>query len=803
MFTKTTGITEKDVGMSNNTVQGSNGEIVTTHSGQVRTQLAAMSPLHLRSTFGNVSQELTEEENPTRLELQDELKLLESARYALTFSSGLAALTTTLSLLKKGQHVLCCDDVYGGTNRTFSKCAPPTGIETTFVQGTEILNWVNSFQVGKTKLVWIETPTNPTMKIIDIERVAIEIKKLDPECLVVVDNTFMTPIFQSPLKMGADIVLHSCTKYINGHSDAIMGALMFNDDDLYQQLKISRDELGIVPSAFDCWLVSRSIKTLKVRVRQQAQSAIRIAEFLENHRNIERVIYPGLKSHPQHALALKQYSGFGGMISIYLKSDSKREACRVLQKVKKFHSAVSLGCVCSLIELPSEMTHADLTKEEKAKLNVSDNLLRLSIGVENTDDLIEDLEQALEYAFETEQVKKTNGCNENSHRDLVEKASQSGTNTMHYTYNPVIPPLYFSTTFETIDPGNAAYEYSRCDNPTRTELQIQLKLLESAKYALTFSSDLGALRTISNILKKDQHILSSDDASSNVKKFFSKQLTRMGIETTFVQGTDVSSWANNFKSGETKMVWIETPSNPTMNIVDIEEVAREIKKLDPECLVVVDNTFMTPVFQSPLKMGADIVLHSCTNYINGHSDSVMGALMVNDDNIYKRLKFFQNALGIVPSAFDCWIVNRSIKTLEVRVRQQAESAMTIAKFLENHKNVERVIYPGLRSHPQHALALKQYSGFGGMISIYLKSGGKREAHRVLERVERFHSDVSPGYVCSSIEIPAEKTHIDLIKEEKVKLNISDNLLRLSIGLEEVDDLTKDLDQALNYAFENN
>lgn len=799
---------EKDADMNENVSQIGYGEKLETkpHSGGDWTQLPVMSPLYLRSTFdamNTVAFEYTKEENPTRLELQDQLKSLESAKYALTFSSGLAALTTTLSLLKRGQHVLCCDDVYGGTNRTFSKCAPPMGIETTFVQGTEVSNWVNSFKVGKTKLVWIETPTNPTMKIIDVEIVASEMKKLDPECIVVVDNTFMTPVFQSPLKMGADIVLHSCTKYINGHSDAMMGALMLNDDELHRQLKLSRDELGIVPSAFDCWLVSRSVKTLEVRVKQQAESAMKIARFLENHKHIERVVYPGLKSHPQHNLALKQYSGFGGMISIYLKSTSKREACLVLKMVKKFHSAVSLGCVCSLIELPSEMTHADLTKEEKAKLNIGDNLLRLSIGVENVDDLIEDLEQALEYAFETNLVKETNGCNGNSHYDKAEKALKSDRDTIHYAYSPVIPPLYFSTTFETIDPGNAAYEYSRCDNPTRTELQVQLKLLESAQYALTFSSDLGALRTISNLLKKDQHVLSCDDASSDVKRFFSNQLTRMGIETTLVQGTEVSNWINSFKINETKMVWIETPSNPTMKIIDIEKVANEIKKLDPECLIVVDNTFMTPVYQSPLKMGADIVLHSCTKYISGHSDSVMGALMVNDDNIYKRLKFFQNALGIVPSAFDCWIVNRSIKTLEVRVRQQAKSAMTIAEFLENHQHVERVIYPGLKSHPQHTLALKQYSGFGGMISIYLKSSTKQEARRVLERVEKFHSVVSPGYVCSSIEMPSEMTYSDLSKEDKIKLNISDNLLRLSIGLERVDDLTQDLDQALNYAFENN
>lgn len=399
----------------------------------------------------------------------------------------------------------------------------------------------------------------------------------------------------------------------------------------------------------------------------------------------------------------------------------------------------------------------------------------------------------------TGQEVKENGINGHHAEEMgfATRALHSGEKASHWTYSPVVAPLYMSTTFETLDPGNAMYEYSRCDNPTRAELQKSLRSLESANYALAFSSGLGALTTTSYLLKAGQHVLCCDDVYGGTNRYFSKCLNLHGIDTSFVEGTILSNWVDNFIPGKTKMVWIESPTNPTMKIIDIERVAEEIKKLDPECIIVVDNTFMTPVFQSPLKMGADIVLHSCTKYINGHSDLILGAIMLNDQKLYERLKFFQNALGIVPSAVDCMLVSRSIKTLQVRVRQQAKSALEVAQFLEKHSYVDRVVYPGLKSHPQHDLALKQYSGFGGMISIYLKSDGKEEAVKVLQAVNIFKTAVSLGCVCSLIEIPSLMTHSAMAKEERERLNMTDNLLRLSIGLEDVDDLIKDLDQALS------
>lgn len=365
-----------------------------------------------------------------------------------------------------------------------------------------------------------------------------------------------------------------------------------------------------------------------------------------------------------------------------------------------------------------------------------------------------------------------------------------------------------STTFETLDPGHADYEYSRCDNPTRTELQGILASLESAKFGLAFSSGLGALTTASYLLKSGQHVLCCDDVYGGTNRFFRQCASRMGIETTFIDGCNLDSLVASFRQGQTKMVWLETPTNPTMKIIDVEKIVQLIKGLDKECIVVVDNTFMTPIFQSPLKMGADIVMHSCTKYINGHSDVIMGALMTNNKELYDQLKFQQNALGIVPSSFDCSQVIRSIKTLNVRVRRQAATAMEVARYLESLPQVKKILYPGLESHPQHELAKRQYSGFSGMISFYVKSAprsskaieGAEEALKIVKAVKVFHVAVSLGCVCSLIEIPSLMTHSAVPEAQRLSLGISDNLLRISVGLEDAHDLINDLKQAFEAAY---
>lgn len=369
-------------------------------------------PIYLSTTYetfepGKAHYEYSRGTNPTRDALHQALAALETAKYSLTSSSGLGSLTTCMFLVGAGNHVLCCNDVYGGTHRFFAQCAPKMGIEATFVEGTHVGNWVRAFKPGKTKSLWIESPTNPTMQIMDIENIAKEIKKLDPECLIVVDNTFMTPILQSPLEMGADIVMHSVTKYINGHSDVIMGCLMTNDQRIYDQLKFYQNALGIIPAPTDCSMVLRSISTLELRVKRQSESALKIARYLSGQPRVQKLLYPGLESHPQHNLAKKQFKHFGGMISFYLRQKNEGDSVRFVQALKKFHIAVSLGCVHSLIEIPSLMTHSSMSKVDLDKLEITDNLLRLSIGLEDAEVLIKDLELGFEVC---DQIETSPNC---------------------------------------------------------------------------------------------------------------------------------------------------------------------------------------------------------------------------------------------------------------------------------------------------------------------------------------------------------------------------------------------------------
>lgn len=406
-------------------------------------------------------------------------------------------------------------------------------------------------------------------------------------------------------------------------------------------------------------------------------------------------------------------------------------------------------------------------------------------------------------AGQTNGKKEQNNSNGNSNKSygLTTRATHSSTLPSEWAHSPIVPPLYLTTNYEVLEPGNAVYDYSRGGNPTRTELQKYLASLESTEYALAFSSGLGSITTLTYLLEAGQHILSCDDVYGGTFRLFSRCVSRMGIETTYVDGVELANWTKNFRVGKTKMVWIETPSNPTMKVIDVKAVVQAVKALDKECLVVVDNTFMSPVFQSPMKLGADIVMHSCTKYIGGHSDIIMGALMLNDKSLYDRLKFLQNSLGIVPGNYDCSLMIRSIKTLEVRVRQQTANAMKIAEYLEAHDKVEKVLYPGLKSHPQHELATRQATGYGAMLSVYIAAPKGDEPVKLVRAVKLFHPAESLGCVCSLIEIPALMTHASVPKDNRLKLGITDNMLRVSIGIENVEDLIGDLESAFKSVYE--
>ncbi len=358
-----------------------------------------VTPIHLAATFARKEidkptggYEYARTGNPTRHALEKRLAALENAKYGLAFASGLAAETTlALSLLKKGDHVVAFEDLYGGTRRLFDKTLANFGLEFSYVDASSVEKVKEAIK-GNTRLIWLETPTNPLLRLCDIRAIS-KISK-QHGVLTVVDNTFASPFLQNPLDLGADMVLHSTTKYIGGHSDVIGGAIMLSNDEIYSKLKFSQNALGGVPSPFDCFLVLRGAKTLALRMERHSQNAQRIAEYLSAHRKVERVIYPGLKTHPQHELAKRQMSGFGGMVTFTLKG-GKGKTAGFLKRLGVIALAESLGGVESLINQPAVMTHASLAREERERLGVTDNLLRLSVGIEDYDDLQADLEQAL------------------------------------------------------------------------------------------------------------------------------------------------------------------------------------------------------------------------------------------------------------------------------------------------------------------------------------------------------------------------------------------------------------------------
>jgi cystathionine gamma-lyase len=356
-------------------------------------------PIHLSSTFARkrVKEptrgfEYSRTGNPTRQALEKRLAALEEAPFALAFASGLAAETTlALTLLRTGDHILAFDDLYGGTRRLFDQILHENfNVEASYVDARDSKKVQESIRPN-TRLIWVESPTNPLMKLCDIRLISDIARKVG--LMVVVDNTFMSPYFQKPLLLGADIAVHSTTKYLNGHSDSVGGAIMLSDEKIYQQLKFNQNATGSILSPFDSFLVLRGIKTLAVRMKEHERNALLIAAYLEGHPRVKRVYYPGLKSHPQHGLARKQASGFGGMLSFEI-DGGLEEADRFLGKVKVFALAESLGGVESLIEHPARMTHASIPRELRERIGISDSLIRVSVGIEHPDDLMEDLEQA-------------------------------------------------------------------------------------------------------------------------------------------------------------------------------------------------------------------------------------------------------------------------------------------------------------------------------------------------------------------------------------------------------------------------
>lgn len=359
---------------------------------------AVITPIYQTSTYAqeepgkHKGYEYSRTQNPTRTALQTTLASLENAQYALCFASGMAAEDTIIKLLKPGDEVICTNDLYGGSFRLFTKVFANYGIKFHFIPLQEI-DLVEIMINSHTKMFWIETPTNPLLNIIDIQSIVEIARKYN--ILTIVDNTFASPFLQNPLNLGADIVVHSATKYLAGHSDVVMGCLMTNNSELYQQLAFLQNSCGAVPSPFDCFLVQRGIKTLHLRMVQHCKNATEIANYLVNHPKVEQVYYPGLTHHKNHEIAKKQMKNFGGMVSFTLKNDSLESAIHFMKNAKLFTLAESLGGVESLVGHPATMTHASIPREDRLKAGLKDTLIRLSVGIEDTEDLLESIEHGL------------------------------------------------------------------------------------------------------------------------------------------------------------------------------------------------------------------------------------------------------------------------------------------------------------------------------------------------------------------------------------------------------------------------
>ena len=364
------------------------------------------------------------------------------------------------------------------------------------------------------------------------------------------------------------------------------------------------------------------------------------------------------------------------------------------------------------------------------------------------------------------------------------------------TTGAIIPPIYQTATYVLPEVGrDLGFDYTRSSNPTRQVLEANLAALEGGKYGVCYASGMSAVDAVMKLLKTGDHVVCSDDVYGGVSRHFNQVLTTYGLKFTYIDSTDPSNVANALRP-ETKLIWLETPSNPLIKITDLSAVSKIGK--DAGIPVGVDSTFATPVFLRPLELGADIVMHSTTKYLSGHNQLIGGAVVVNDPPIYERLKFIQKTIGAVNSPFDAWLTLLGIKTLHLRMYRHDQTGLRIARFLEDHPKVKRVSYPGLESHPQHAIAKREMSGYGGMLSFELK-GGIPSGKALMNHVELCGLAESLGSVESMITHPATMTHAEVPADERNARGLSDGLVRLSVGVEDPDDIQDDLARALDKA----
>ncbi|WP_111878267.1 cystathionine gamma-synthase [Aequorivita sp. CIP111184] len=374
------------------------------------------------------------------------------------------------------------------------------------------------------------------------------------------------------------------------------------------------------------------------------------------------------------------------------------------------------------------------------------------------------------------------------------KTIHGGQHNIDPAYGSVMPPIYQTSTYSQTTPGgHKGFEYSRSGNPTRAALERAFASIENGEFGLAFGSGLAAIDAVMKLLKPGDEVISTNDLYGGTYRLFTKIFEGFGIKFHFI-GMESADKIEDYVNDKTKLIWVETPTNPMMNIIDIKQAALIAKK--HKVLLAVDNTFATPYLQQPLEMGADIVMHSATKYLGGHSDVVMGALVVKDKNLADRLYFIQNASGAVCGPQDSFLVLRGLKTLHIRMQRHCENGKVVAEYLAKHPKIEKVYWPGFESHPNHKIAKDQMKDFGGMISFVTEGNNYEDAIKIVENLKIFTLAESLGGVESLAGHPASMTHASIPKEEREKTGIVDSLIRLSVGIEDVDDLIADLEQAI-------
>jgi len=704
-------------------------------------------------------------DNPCYRQVEALLARLEGAEAALVTASGTASMAMVVEALRSGDRVALPRVAYGGLHFMATDMANHWGIGFDWYEAGDLDAMRAAVMPGATKVLWVEAPSNPELIVPDIAACAAIAH--EGGARLVVDSTFMPPPFFRPLTLGADIVLHSATKFLNGHSDVVAGAIATaRVDDWWRHVEHMRFRSGAVLGPFETWLLLRGMRTLHLRMAKAEGNAQALAEHMVRHPRVRRVCYPGLAGHPTHDLAKRQMTGFGAMLAFEVDGDADAAAA-VWGATKVFKNATSLGGPESLIE------HRH--RSDGYASPVPPSMLRLSVGLEDAADLIADLDQAL------------GGAPANRAWGRGTKLAQ-GLGWTAEPHGAVVLPLHMATTYAT-DPDSYGkpYAYGRDQNPTFEQPEALLADLEGAAEARLFASGMAAAAAVFQALGTGDHVVIQDSLYWGVRGMVKTLPAAWGVEVDWFPTGNLNALGAALRPGATKVVWLESPANPTMSVTDI--AAATTMAREAGAVSVVDNTFATPLLTRPLALGADIVMHSATKYLNGHSDVIAGALACREVGpLWQRIAAIRHQAGAVLGPFEAWLLMRGLRTLEPRVARACESAMAIARHLQGHGAVEAVLYPGLPDFPGHDLAARQMvGGFGGMLSIRVR-GGEAAARRVWSRFRVFKIATSLGGVESLVEHRATVEGPDS--------PVPRDLLRLSVGAEHVDDLLADLDRAL-------